>query len=270
MKDLRVSEQSRISTFWKADNKPIVYLSCAIGLILIFLLLYFLIYPLAGLTLILFLHLLGKIKIGAMTIRSLSFDTTGWETINATNEMIEWTDHDEDVLTLSLLPGLAELPEQDTWRKQCREFLEECGAGLVSAEAMPIGKISAVELICKAEKLPGYSYTGIMILAVRNLWTGNFGYRINVASQERGTTGVREATVTALLFQSGQMSIDDYKMMWFQDSYDPTYRGTILRSLSDDEKYDSYFPDHPLSKIRRTLSGIKSSMTIRGKRVLGN
>lgn len=43
---------------------------------------------------------------------------------------------------------------------------------------------------------------------------------------------------------------------WVQDPYDPRYRGVALRSIADNEEYDAQFPDHPLSRLRSTLSDL--------------
>jgi len=78
---------------------------------------------------------------------------------------------------------------------------------------------------------------------------------------EQGTTGVREAVVTADLMNQGKLTIDGYKKYWCQDPYEPAYRGadrSVLRSMSDDERYDEKFPEHPLSKVRRLLATLPS------------
>jgi hypothetical protein len=76
---------------------------------------------------------------------------------------------------------------------------------------------------------------------------------------EHGTTGVREAVVTAELMGAGRLSLADYRERWAGDPYDPGYAGvdrSVLRSLSDDESYDGQFPDHPLSRIRKVLADL--------------
>jgi hypothetical protein len=47
---------------------------------------------------------------------------------------------------------------------------------------------------------------------------------------------------------------------WFTDPYDPKYKGMVLRSVTDNEKYDEEFPDHPLSRLRSTLKTVRNSL----------
>jgi hypothetical protein len=73
---------------------------------------------------------------------------------------------------------------------------------------------------------------------------------------EHGTTGIREAVITAGLMEEGKLTVESYKASWAQDPYDSTYCGvdrSTLRYMSDDETYDPQFPQHPLSKVRREL-----------------
>ena len=128
---------------------------------------------------------------------------------------------------------------------------------IVSVDAVSVAQRPATQLIYKREKLPAYAYTGMLFLQL-----DGFAYVIVIAAEERGTTGVREAVVTARFFEEGKLTLETYESGWFRDPYDPGYMGRILRSLSDDEAYDSSFPDHPLSKIRRTLVYLQSSIRL--------
>ena len=77
-----------------------------------------------------------------------------------------------------------------------------------------------------------------------------------VVAGERGMTGVREAAVTAKLFEAGKLTIESYKEHWAEDPYDPNYAGvekSTLRYVSDSVEYDADFPQHPLTKVRREL-----------------
>jgi hypothetical protein len=80
-----------------------------------------------------------------------------------------------------------------------------------------------------------------------------------VVDMERGTTGIREAVVTAQMMEAGELTIEAYEESWARDPYDPLYGGddrSGLRYLSDDERYDSQFPGHPLSNVRNTLKAL--------------
>ena len=96
--------------------------------------------------------------------------------------------------------------------------------------------------------MPAYVFTGMFITRLRGdslIWT--------IVDGECSTTGVREAVVTAELYQSGVLkSIADYERLWPQDPYDMTSLGVdprVRRFMSDGEEYDVRFPDHPLSRV---------------------
>jgi hypothetical protein len=135
-----------------------------------------------------------------------------------------------------------------------REQAQNRGGGLIEAHGMG----SEAYLIYKRLQMPAYVYTGMFISAIQGftlVWT--------VVAGEHGTTGVREAVVTADLMNAGKLTVDAYRRSWAQDPYDPAYQGvdrSVLRFISDDESYDQQFPHHPLSKVRRVLRALPTAM----------
>ena len=86
-----------------------------------------------------------------------------------------------------------------------------------------------------------------------------------IVAGEHGTTGVREAIVTATLVEQGKLTLEEYRRSWAQDPYEPAYAGvdpSVLRSVSDDKVYDEQFPDHPLTKVRRVLSMLPANIQL--------
>ena len=49
---------------------------------------------------------------------------------------------------------------------------------------------------------------------------------------------------------------------WFADPYDPTLEYEVMRNRADDEEWDSQFPDHPLSRLRRNINELGSQTLI--------
>jgi hypothetical protein len=114
---------------------------------------------------------------------------------------------------------------------------------------------ATVGLIYKRLEKPAYVFTGMLLVPRRQgsqVWT--------VVAGEHGTTGVREAPITFELLNAGELTMKDYEHSWAQDPYDPTYCGvdhSVLRFISDDERYDVRFPEHPLSKVRWVLATLR-------------
>lgn len=219
-------------------------------------------------------NLLGKIsyKRETLTTDSIQFDTSGWKLRRSSNSEKLWLDECGNALTLYYVhkpPDIPPLSDFNGLVGYCREIASGDGdrvSGIISVDVIDAQGIPALRTIYKYERLPAYGYTGMLILPFR--W---FIFTITIAAIEHGTTGVRDAGVTALLAEAGELELELFDKpdssgsvgsvkSWFQDPYDPNYKGHITRSISDDEKYDSLFPDHPLSKVRRTLDIAQNSL----------
>ncbi len=180
----------------------------------------------------------------------------GWSEGAPAKGLRVWRDWDGDVLSLATPAEGLGLPHgsEAQVRHWCRELAQERGAGLI--EAHGIGP--SARLIYKRLQIPAYVYTGMFITAVQEftlVWT--------IVAGEHGTTGVREAVVTASLMNAGKLTLDGYRRSWAQDPYEPAYQGvdrSVLRFMSDDESYDEQFPHHPLSKVRRALAALPAPM----------
>lgn len=194
------------------------------------------------------------------SVTSLKLAAPWGREIERSERRIVWIDSSGIPLSVDLVKGSLGLPvptDMRAVRQYCRKIAEGNGGAIVSVNAVSVVQRPGTQLIYKREKLPAYAYTGMLFIEV-----DGFVYIIVIAAEEQGTTGVREAVVTARLFEEGKLTLETYKSGWFRDPYDEGYGGRILRSLSDDEAYDSVFPDHPLSKIRRTLADLQSSIRI--------
>jgi hypothetical protein len=81
-------------------------------------------------------------------------------------------------------------------------------------------------------------------------------------------TGVREAMVVQELMQTAgpserqQLANKIFPMEWKFERYEPGARGDLSFVISDDEKYDPRFPDHPLSSVRRLLRRVERTFRV--------
>jgi hypothetical protein len=191
-----------------------------------------------------------------MSNRWIRLTLPGWNEGAPDEDLRIWRDSDGDVLSLAVraridYPLGSDEMEQRRW---CRKLAEGCGGGLVEVHEMAYGNGASARLIYKRRQVEttGYAYTGMFITPVELgffIWT--------IVAGERGTSGLREAIVTASLMKSGKLTVEDYERCWAQDPYEPAYHGVdriVLRFMSDDESYDEQFSWHPLSKVRRVLA----------------
>ena len=204
------------------------------------------------------------------TIESVSFDTTGWQeqAEDRTEDFAVWLNSYGDMLSLAVgPPDDIDISDPDAVFEFARDFVASQDGGLVSCELIEIDANPAIEVIYKQEHGLGYLYKGL-IFCPMELRTLLF----NAIFSEHGTTGVREAVVSAELFEAGQLEIDFETVSdeggshpipgWFFDPYDPEFEGVVLNSISDDVKYDEMFPGHPLTELRRVFEKVRGTAVV--------
>ena len=174
-----------------------------------------------------------------------------------------WRNDQGDFVSLVLKHeslGLSQLSDEVALRDISRAIAQSRGGGLIEV-GMHTGAVGPTAfLIYKRLLMPAYAFTGMLFvpgLQPSQVWT--------VVAHEHGITGLREAIITAELFDEGKLRIEDYERTWAKDPYDPGYSAVdrrVLRFVSDDESYDERFPDHPLSKVRRILAALPDSVHV--------
>jgi hypothetical protein len=178
----------------------------------------------------------------------------GWELVRREPAAAYWRDAMGDVASLTLGsgdPGMPPLSDRTALQRYCRHIAERQGAGLVEVVTAVGAEGPSLTYIYKRLRKPAFTVFGVVTTPMtQGSWTWM------VIAAERGSTGVREAVITAKLLEAGQLTLESYKASWAQDPYEPAYSGverSTLRYLSDAEEYDAEFPDHPLTKVRREL-----------------
>jgi len=160
----------------------------------------------------------------------------------------------------------------------CREqrilVLSLCGAGnsvrafglRVGDNAAP-GRSSAVMWLQQMSL--GTAFRGMLFIHFRGQYC-----LVEAACKEGSPAGTREAALKPQLVREGKVRVrkapfykrpfsreaTEYLDGWFRDPYDSSYRGAILCSVTDNEGFDSQFPDHPLSRLRSILKSVRSTL----------
>ena len=187
-------------------------------------------------------------------LRSARFTLRNWFDDGVKDDLRVWRDPQGAVLSLAVLDAGIQLPASsdiDRLHVWCRSFAEHRSAGLIDCRFMDPPWHETPCLIYKRLEKPAYIYTGMAFVSLPSACAV-----LTLVDGELGTTGVREAVATTELMNSGQLTLEEYESRWAQDPFDEGYRGvdrSVLRFLSDDERYDDRFPDHPLSKVRGLL-----------------
>ncbi len=152
------------------------------------------------------------------------------------------------------------------WLDQQRRLAAANGRGLVQADATRTASGARVlEVITKGARRPGYDYVATACCS-----DDAHTYTIRISAHEGATTGMREAVINVLLFQLGELRLPQAPPSptgtriegWFVDPYDPAWDDTALRAISDDERADVVFPNHPLSRVRARLAQVRESLVL--------
>ena len=209
-----------------------------------------------------------KSSIIALMLERVTFDTSGWHEHERSEKWIVWG-NGGDILSLAVVPvsrTTFKPMEREYWLDDARKMATP--GGIVSVDSCTAACHPAIQIIYKRQKGLGYRYTGILLVEF-----GEYLCQVTVVCDERGPTGVREAMLQPGLLDDGTIKIQEYPFYvkvfkresgylegWFTDPYDPKYKGKVLRSVTDNEKYDEEFPDHPLSRLRSTLKTVRESL----------
>ena len=205
-------------------------------------------------------------------IESITFDLSGWHEHererSKEKERIVWANAC-DILSLDVVPSpwkTFKPMERDRWLHDARQMAKP--GGIVSVDSYTVDSRPAIQIIYKRTRDMGYMYTGILIVEYREHWC-----QVTAVCVEHGTTGIREAVLTTRLLPEGKIKIrrhpfylkpfkrtTGYLQGWFQDPYDPRYKGIILRSITDNEEYDAEFSHHPLSRLRSIMKTVRNSL----------
>ena len=194
---------------------------------------------------------------------SVRLTLPGWNETAADGDLRIWRDVYGDALSLAIPAERIGVPHalgEMELRRWCRDLAQSRNGGLIEAQEVACSLGPTAILIYKRLQIPAYIYTGMLVLSLEPcplVWT--------IVAGERGTTGVREAIVTATLMQQGKLTVEEYKRSWAQDPYEPSYAGvdrSVLRFVSDDEIYDEHFPNHPLTKVRHLLAILPANIQL--------
>ena len=192
------------------------------------------------------------------------FDATGWTFVSRDDRTWLWCDELANMLGLQVIArNLGPVEPDFDVVSYCRENMS-FGSSLVEARLAQVNAFRGFVYIEKSERPPGYAYVGRL-----HVLLGQQTVVCSVVANERGVTGIREATVVPEALKEGRITIPTPTSSgtkvpgWFVDPCDPTRNHRTICSIADDPKYDARFPGHPLSRIRQTLGQIEASFQIR-------
>jgi len=185
------------------------------------------------------------------TIDSLHFDVAGWNLVNQAPNARVWRNASNDKLTLNLSmvkPSPLTRPESlEMMRGMYGDSAQQRGGRLIQCDLLDLdGVLSHKVLFAFPQPEPGQ---GFLYVGSLSLHFPSFEYVIEASCDEQGITGMREMGVLMKLRQEGKYRVE-------KGEAGPP------KGFADGEEYDPGFPDHPLSRCRRHLNEIQTSLKI--------
>jgi hypothetical protein len=185
-------------------------------------------------------------------IDSLRFDTSGWisNLDRHPARLRVWETAEHDAVSLNYFDSPPELPIPATIDALKYFYAAQLGSDpqskLVECEFQTIADCPAIRVITRSHQAPsGARYDGILTIPFKD-----FTYVIKVKSPETGTTGVREAVLTASRMATGEIP-------------NLTGHGPVFEGWNPDAPdFDTAFPAHPISRLRKLLAHIASSALV--------
>ena len=212
----------------------------------------------------------------------LTFERSDLEFKGDENGQPAWLCPDGDIVWTQCLwrpPDLAiQLNDFAGLLRTFREQAAAQGMGVVEVETLECDGCATIRMIAKLVQEPatgrGRTFLGRLILPRKGLTL-----LVQVESAEHGVTGIRESLVIGELLQSGALRVKERKEKldsdadviptlgpdsldgWVVDPSD-TAPPHLARNVSDDPKYDTLVPTHPLSRVRARLAGLARSISV--------
>lgn len=174
-------------------------------------------------------------------------DATGYQMVNEGSNGLVFCFNVKKEQSMSF--NVDEIIEYQHQMMQEYEGLIETNAGVTKAGNKYAYVIIKHPMTEKNGEFIGTEYTMNI-----NVKLGEKMKLINTSFVEEGPTGMRDATVYALLSESGEVGSGFEG--WQEDPYDKDYEYGFLMNMSEKREYDSMFPNHPLSEERKLLQYI--------------
>lgn len=207
-------------------------------------------------------------------LTDISLGQPTWELYQQDDSSVAWytsfrQDQYRDAVRIQLLsPCQWSFEPRDTqtayayWKHQS----ELMDGALIEMESLEIQGIPALRGLFKyrapiPNSLAMY-YVGIIWIPFEKCT-----YQINYEAIETGATGIREATVVAILpdNQLPDTQPEPEMLDSIEALFDKLRRSNIVRLPSDEQQYDEMFPEHPLSRVRTLLNAFPTQAVLSKK-----
>ena len=195
------------------------------------------------------------------TFDSLTLDLSDFRLMREAESERFWISPDHVGYRVKFDDGPIHWPFDLTSPAVAREFYsqqcEEMNGALLEMKVVTVAGAEALMGLFKYRS-PQQGSLGMAFVGILWLPFEDCRFQVNVEGVEIGATGYREAAVMVLEGDRWPMEPQaEIPIVESQEQLDELYRKARLKRLpSDDEKYDSGFPQHPLSLVRSHLARV--------------
>ena len=205
---------------------------------------------------------------------------TGWRQVERKQDRVVYMGDPGDIHYMKLNQGILDLPkftEVEALQNHFRRLAQKEDGGIISVSILKLQGIDTVVYTTKEvrKQIRGYRYVSRCVIPVENSW---FEVRMD-AIEMTPAVGGRESVITVMIATDAEyepIPLDAAALPgivpgkstgqrikgWFKDPFDPKFDSAAMCSVSDDKKYDKQFPDHPLSRLRKTFPDVLQQLQI--------
>lgn len=217
-------------------------------------------------------NLFRKKSSSPITVDFFSFDTFNWKKKHNYSNLKSWINNDKTAF-IGIELSNTEYPYSTNEIStiiayERKKIIASSSGGIISCKKQLIDGFSFIETICKEPISPDGIPAGVNYLGTLTLPLRNYHFQIILKVCENGITGLRDSTIFAKWYnENGEIkSHENGKIIgWSKDPYDESVIDGRPMNLSESQKYDLDFPDHPLSELRSKIAILKNNMVINPK-----
>lgn len=213
-------------------------------------------------------------------IDSIKFDMTNCgELLQSAPEGKLWMNDEYGMAHLLRFSGTVEWPFDLTDVEGARRFYgDQCASAGGVMLSMDVFEVEKIEVLRGIFKYRSPEPQSLAMMFVGILWIPftNMTYQLNVEALERGTTGIREATVMALdpekfpdpsvlqrcPWPQAEPDAEPVQVSSMEEMFQRMRESKLHQLPSDDRQFDDMYPQHPLSLVRKRLDMISRTLKI--------
>jgi hypothetical protein len=201
-----------------------------------------------------------------ININSLSFDLTDCDLLEDGPSQKFWLSKEGVCYGLQYHAATPawefDLTNADVPRAFFKQQCADNGGAMLSMDTTSLDGMEVLRGLFKYRSIEANSM-GMMFVGIIWIPFSNYMYQLNIEALERGTTGFREAAIALIHPEMRSRDQEEQEPIQVESAEEmfALMRKTPVRALlSDEERFDEKFPNHPLSLVRKRMKVVSDSL----------